>query len=584
MRHVTYLTHQTTIFLVISLISIFAFPSTVLAQTDISLKPNSAAENWVLEKIAAGEIADLSEQFPNEADRTLSAKFLVNLLDGYTAIPVTRYGVHIHNAIFADPIILKNIEVDHDLFLRNCMFKDYIDISEGSFHKNLSFSGSVFSSSVNFYSLEVGRTLSIDNATFENSVDLSYVHIGKTLDVDFSQFTNPSQNIYFNNMKIDNDVSLRNSSFAGPTDFSYSEIGGNFSAHDAQFNKVSSFGAIRVAGNLFITNAVFSGPVLFNYADIGITMEAVGTQFNSGDVGFNSLHTSKSFFLDEAIFSGGVDFGYSIIGEDLRLENTKFVALDKTISFEGVRVSGAFVLQNTSFSGLVSFLNSDFTAIYWNNVNWPDEKENHIIVDQMVYRDIYYIKNGRDSWDELILLIGLTNYNRETYTTLENTFIEKGYPERADHVYIAYKRRERSEALTQLSLQWWWSSFLDIFVLYGRSPERAFLWGAFIVLVGFFVFHDEKEMVPQKKRGYRKATMRTIQGIRIRTTNDHLTSNYSPFWYSLDLFIPFVNLGVADQWMPNHRRKVAQHYQRIQILLGWILIPIALLAISGLIE
>ena len=38
------------------------------------------AEEWVVAQVTAGEIADLSERFPDEKDRKLSAQFLDDLL------------------------------------------------------------------------------------------------------------------------------------------------------------------------------------------------------------------------------------------------------------------------------------------------------------------------------------------------------------------------------------------------------------------------------------------------------------------------------------------------------------------------
>ena len=59
---------------------------------------------------------------------------------------------------------------------------------------------------------------------------------------------------------------------------------------------------------------------------------------------------------------------------------------------------------------------------------------------------------------------------------------------------------------------------------------------------------------------------------------------YSAFWYSFDLFIPFIDLGYDNKWAPKADRKWANAYARIQLLAGWILIPIGLLSITGVIK
>ena len=59
---------------------------------------------------------------------------------------------------------------------------------------------------------------------------------------------------------------------------------------------------------------------------------------------------------------------------------------------------------------------------------------------------------------------------------------------------------------------------------------------------------------------------------------------YNRFWYSLDLFLPFVNLQADDVWKPKTNERFLRHYVRLHVMLGWILIPIVLAALTGLIK
>ena len=60
-------------------------------------------------------------------------------------------------------------------------------------------------------------------------------------------------------------------------------------------------------------------------------------------------------------------------------------------------------------------------------------------------------------------------------------------------------------------------------------------------------------------------------------------NQYNPFWYSLDRFIP-IDLSIANLWMPRADKRIARHYLRIHIILGWSLIPILLLAWTGIFD
>jgi hypothetical protein len=59
---------------------------------------------------------------------------------------------------------------------------------------------------------------------------------------------------------------------------------------------------------------------------------------------------------------------------------------------------------------------------------------------------------------------------------------------------------------------------------------------------------------------------------------------YNRFWYSLDLFLPFLDLQADDVWKPKANERFLRHYVRLHVMLGWIPIPIVLAALTGLIK
>ena len=69
----------------------------------------------------------------------------------------------------------------------------------------------------------------------------------------------------------------------------------------------------------------------------------------------------------------------------------------------------------------------------------------------------------------------------------------------------------------------------------------------------------------------------------IQKTDLKVEQYYNPFWYSLDLFLPFIDLKMSGVWQPKEARKFVRHYARIHTIIGYILIPIGLLAVTGLI-
>src|SRR6266496_2917523 len=84
----------------------------------------STAEKWTVAQVAAGQIADLEQQFPNEAERKLSERFVSDLLTNTSgAASLSRRGVRIRGAIFDEPIDLSNARIPCDVSLTDCDFR-----------------------------------------------------------------------------------------------------------------------------------------------------------------------------------------------------------------------------------------------------------------------------------------------------------------------------------------------------------------------------------------------------------------------------------------------------------------------------
>ncbi len=169
---------------------------------------------------------------------------------------------------------------------------------------------------------------------------------------------------------------------------------------------------------------------------------------------------------------------------------------------------------------------------------------------------------GEKAWEEVLLSwVHHSKYSAQPYTQLEASFRGDGYPERADEVYVRLRQRQR-DRLGWLGGAGDW--LLERLVRYGRSPERAFYLSAVVVLMGLLIFWREKDVQLQDPKDEGK--------------------RYNPLWYSLDLFLPFINLQAAGVWMPRQDSRLRRNYARVHTILGWDLIPIGLAAVTGIIK
>jgi hypothetical protein len=238
--------------------------------------------------------------------------------------------------------------------------------------------------------------------------------------------------------------------------------------------------------------------------------------------------------------------------------------------------------SNAVFNGIVNLEHSRFRILKLCSV----ELTNHgstkpLQLDGMTYQSIeasVQPKICSKNTNDLPGLLNMTSYSKSTYANVESFYRGQGGLEEADNIFIAQKKREREEMWKEFKwskISDWsklpallWNYFLDFFVGYGRRPERVLLLCIGIVILGWFVFRREDDMMLQKGD---------------QPADEHL-HRYSPIYYSLDLFLPFIDLYAAEIWIPRKDRKWHLRYMRIHAMLGWILVPVGLAALTGFIK
>jgi uncharacterized protein YjbI with pentapeptide repeats len=449
------------------------FPT--FAETGPSLP--TLTEKYLLDQIAAGKVANLKEEFPDETARVVRAAFLEGLLAGtQKEISIHRNGVLIQGAIVHEAVDLRNVEVAHDTRLAGCRFEGEVNFSKSNFENSFSVEGSFFNGPANFQGMKVGRGAFLQKAVFSDHVDFSQVEITGALMAGEASFRHPKQ--------------------------------------------PAEFAGLKVSGNTVFTKAVFAS---------------------------------------------AVNFQNSRVADNFKLDGARFTNRSALVSFEAMKVAAVGSFNGVSFNGYVSFKDANFKMLDLSAVNWPSQVRGEWLwLNGMTYQRIA-AGSEKESWNNLFKLVDRaahrSAYSMDIYSALMEFYRREGYPRQANLLSIAQKRREREEVLQGAA--WWWNLFLDGFVGYGRSPERAFLWSTAIMLFGTWVFRAPR-MEPRKI--------------------DFKPDRYSPFWYSVDLFLPLVKLQDADFWKPRDDARFARFWSRFHTMLGWALIPIAVAAWTGMLE
>lgn len=478
-----------------------------------------------------------------------------------------------------------------------------------------------------FSSITVGDTASFQKAVFAGPVDFRGSQIGSQFLADEAQFTNTEHAVILNNIEVRGAAFFKKTVFAGPVDFRAANIASQFMADEVHFMSLAIFGGMKVGQIAFFRKAIFSGSADFSLANISSNFEAneaqftkeaifkgikigniaafnkalflgsanfyaatIGSSFGAPEVqfkdtaDFTSMTVGQDATFDETVFEGSVSFRYgkfldlliagptvdkrslvSSIDLSQTLINRQLMILDVQVQHliaDSLRVEGPTSFKHVTIKEQADFEHSNLQTLRFSDMTWP-ETNGSVKLDDMSYRDIR-LEPAKDSWRELIGLVDRSSYTASAYASLEAFFKLKGYTEYANEVFIAQKWRERRELLDWYTVEYWWNWFLYLLVAYGKKPFRALLWSILFISVGYHVFRKPEDMEVQKQ--------------------EYSAETYSPFWYSLGLFLPFVNLYSADVWRPKKECSWARIYMRVHILAGWVLVPIGLAAITGIIK
>ena len=369
------------------------------------------------------------------------------------------------------------------------------------------------------------------------------------------------------NAQIACEVWLQHCQFNSSVTFDIASFAGAVSFDDSVFKAEAEFNGTKVASAAFFQKAVFEGSVNFAGADIAGEFTVQGAQFQNKEkeATFSGMKVGYAAFFDKAVFEGPVKFVGTDIAGQFSANGAKFKNKDKEkgVNFDSMKVRGLAFLTNAVFDGPVDFSYADFAWLDLSSPSWLSVAA-QLHMQGMSYKYVRAVPHNEhepESHKALLKLADQSAYTADVYNNLEQFFLRQGYRGDADRAFIAGKRRERKENLT--GFDWLGSWLLDWLVGYGRHPWQAGIPCAVLVALGCVLF-SPKKMEPQKL--------------------DDAPRIYSRFWYSLGLFLPFVDLQADKVWKPKADQTLLRNYMRVHIMLGWILIPIVLAALTGLIK
>jgi hypothetical protein len=504
-------------------------------------------------------------------------------------------------AVFQDPsfteqkILFERMKVNNTVDLQEVQFNNHVSFNDMIVDQDLIATNVRFSNGaeVSIHHANIKGSAIFDGAQFTGTVIFDNSIIGRNLNAKDAKFKE-EKSAFFRRVNVTGSVQFDKAQFTGTVDFENSVISRFFSAKNAIFDREAFFAGIKIGYNAEFDFTHFNDAVIFQGARIGLNFGGEQTHFKGADVevSFEGMTVRETARFYNAVFKGSVNLKYADFRDLLIHKDGKDSSSIQSIDLTRAQIRRQLEIQNTSFvnmlavslkvdgpaylKGLTILEKADLTQSHFSTLKLEDiclpKAEDSLVLDGVDYwsveaKRISAMENGRCYEDGARVIIGeeveeSIKYESSIYSDLEAFLKRQGDPGAADRVYIAQKDREREDhkhPVKELYILW------SIMAGYGRKPVNTLVFSGIIILIGCMVFSNGYEMLPtenQKDRTYK----------------------YNCLWYSLDLFMPFVDLRTASEWQPNPDRKFAPHWARLQRFLGLILVPIFLAALTGIIK
>jgi hypothetical protein len=446
---------------------------------------------------------------------------------------------------------------------------DNLDLSDREIASEVSLEHCTLDGEFNFERVVAHRGISFVSSTFKRCPTFQGATIEGDFDLSGAQFLDDQHEVNFQRLTTESEVRLDQAFFFGGANFFHVHFKGQVYLNNASSGsgKRVLFDNLKAEDDILGTAVLFGGPVSFNFAD------GKGVYFTEGKFGglcdFNSNTISRSVSFQKCTFSDRFSFRQDSVGQDFDLRSARFLkqrdASVKATTENGLidvdlwrtGVGGLTRFNDATFSGLLSLEACDLEDLDIEGIKpWLRGKRMTSLTGATIRRF-----GGRSATD-LLLFIDRSDFDPGIYSKLESFLKAEGEGAAADQVFIHEQTRDRHARLKGIAYlrSWIWGAVTG----YGREVWLALVWSAVVVAFGSVLFWRSSDMELRDEK--------------------FVGRKYNPIWFSLDLFAPIIDLEEASVWCPKPDRIGKWFYFRIHRILGWILVPIGIVAITGVLQ
>ncbi len=515
------------------------------------------------------------------------------------------------------------MKVDDDFNVMDCVIQ-HGNFSELHIGGNLFLKNSDFKNgSGTFNNSEIEGNVIMDKALFEDVLNFSNVTVNGNFDANSLHLTG-NDNFNFMELYVKGDAYFSDAIFDVPEiNFNYAKFDGSLYLESIHCSGTFQAGGTTIAGGLNMDNSQCSGNVNFTHSSIGsaylsnsnfenlslgsstiyfidlsnsnfenvnlssstsnlIYLDTINIngsfqarRLNAAIIKGNAMHFNSpthaiEFYgvvVDDVIFEnltakGSIDFSFMKISRNLDIKKCSV----KSADLEYIDIGGKLDCKNGKITGNLDLSNAKIGTLDISSFSYPNLYEKNpsdtFAINGLTYNTIIIGKqDNEDSLKKFLTFINNAKFAEDAYFKFEKYLNNIGRKVFADEVYVTFRERDRQHKIFFDKVV---DSLLYWLIDYGRKPQLAFGWSLIIVLLGMIIFWKEERMQLKRK--------------------DEFYPPYNAWWYSLGLFLPINVMETSAYWTPNPKYKFLRLYMHIHALLGWVLLPLGLAAISGLVK
>jgi hypothetical protein len=327
---------------------------------------------------------------------------------------------------------------------------------------------------------------------------------------------------------------------------------------------------LKLEGDILLRNGFHAnGEVRLLGATIGGNLDAAGGTFKnpSGNaLNADRIEVHGNVFLNNKFVAAGQ---IRVLVAEIKGQLAVVDAWLDGLDLESTQITGPFLWRNVHREAKSDFpekewkpsldlTNTKVGALIDPAASWPEKGQ--LRLDGFVYDRIAEGPTDaktRLKW--LRLQPDWLGFYPQPYKQLAKVLSEMGHDHGARHVLVEMEDARRkggkphwwSKSPNLSWPSWVWAWLLKITIGSGYLPFRAGWWVAAFVLVGFFLFswgQDAGVLTPTQDNGI--VAVQSKGGTGIQNDEVSIYQPFNGFIYSLETFLPLVDLQFAKHWLP----------------------------------